>query len=379
MARGNWLCTSTRVGALAVGLCTSCIFRPQLSFLCFSSFWTQDQSPLKGDLANRNVKETHVSVRELLVCCIRAAQMAGATIREEHARAAGIKAYVKTVKAGSRELSAGELDAAGASEVVTRADFRAQLIIMKCLKSRYPQAVVIAEEDENDAQNEAEGLDCASFSCEDIDVGLDIPAGLSRCSWEDLTVWVDPLDGTKEFARGKLESVTVLIGISFKHVPVAGVIHQPFRQSLSGDMQSCTTWGIVGAGVRSTRLGELKPAQAHGKLVAVLSESKKDSEVVLRTLQRLPAGLEILRAGGCGNKLVQVIEQEADFMLQAPGSQRWDSAAGEAILRALGGGLCSLNGEVYQYVRDSSHRNDGGLLAFRNSSLKGYAMPKVST
>ena len=53
-------------------------------------------------------------------------------------------------------------------------------------------------------------------------------------------------------------------------------------------------------------------------------------------------------------------------MLQAPGSQRWDSAAGDAILRALGGGLCSLHGEAYQYAREGSHRNDGGLLAFRN-------------
>ena len=320
-----------------------------------------------------------VSVRELLICCIHAARMAGAAIRDEHTQRAGVKAYVKADTQGKRELSAGELDNAGASQVVTRADFRAQLIIMKCLKANYPQAVVVAEEDENEAQSTAEELDdLASCFSEDIDVDLDVPPDLAECSWDDLTVWVDPLDGTKEFARGNLESATVLIGISFKQVPVAGVIHQPFRQTADGKSGSCTTWGIVGAGVRSTRLGKVCPGPASSKHVAVLSESKKDKDIVVSTLGRLPANTDIQRAGGCGNKLVQVIEQRADFMLQAPGSQRWDSAAGEAILRALGGGLCSLHGETYQYVRDGSHRNDGGLLAFRSSSLLEFAKPTVS-
>ena len=44
----------------------------------------------------------------------------------------------------------------------------------------------------------------------------------------DLTVWVDPLDATKEYTEGHLDHVTVLIGIAFGDDAVAGVIHQPF-------------------------------------------------------------------------------------------------------------------------------------------------------
>ena len=96
------------------------------------------------------------------------------------------------------------------SQVVTQADFEAQLMILKLLKSQYPQATVVAEEDEDEAENEAEELDhCASIPLEEIDVGLDVPLGLAECSWDDLTIWVDPLDGAKEFARGKVESVRV--------------------------------------------------------------------------------------------------------------------------------------------------------------------------
>ena len=50
------------------------------------------------------------------------------------------------------------------------------------------------------------------------------------CAESDVTVWVDPLDGTREFVEGPEHwgSVTVLIGVAVKGVPVAGVIHQPF-------------------------------------------------------------------------------------------------------------------------------------------------------
>ena len=50
------------------------------------------------------------------------------------------------------------------------------------------------------------------------------------CAESDVTVWVDPLDGTREFVEGPEHwgAVTVLIGVAVKGVPVAGVIHQPF-------------------------------------------------------------------------------------------------------------------------------------------------------
>ena len=54
-----------------------------------------------------------------------------------------------------------------------------------------------------------------------------------------LTAWIDPLDGTAEMLDGNLENVTIMIGLS-SHVtqrPIAGFIHQPFY----GD-QGRTIW-----------------------------------------------------------------------------------------------------------------------------------------
>ena len=55
-----------------------------------------------------------------------------------------------------------------------------------------------------------------------------LPSNIQDAKIEDLTVWVDPLDGTKEFTEGYLDHVTVLVGIAIGKKAIGGVIHQPF-------------------------------------------------------------------------------------------------------------------------------------------------------
>ena len=47
---------------------------------------------------------------------------------------------------------------------------------------------------------------------------------------KDAVVWIDPLDGTKDFVDGNLSAVTVLIGLSLKGKSRIGVVHNPFSE-----------------------------------------------------------------------------------------------------------------------------------------------------
>ena len=45
-----------------------------------------------------------------------------------------------------------------------------------------------------------------------------LTTNLKNVKIEDLTVWVDPLDGTKEYTEGYLDHVTVLVGIAVGNI-----------------------------------------------------------------------------------------------------------------------------------------------------------------
>ena len=63
----------------------------------------------------------------------------------------------------------------------------------------------------------------AVASCETTDFGRD-----DRVRVGDVTVFVDPLDGTREFVEGRLEAVTSLVGIAVGGRAVGGAIGLPF-------------------------------------------------------------------------------------------------------------------------------------------------------
>lgn len=60
-----------------------------------------------------------------------------------------------------------------------------------------------------------------------------VPHDLYEVELKDVVLFVDPLDGTREFIKGELEAVTTLIGIAYKGEPIAGVVYQPYGKSSS--------------------------------------------------------------------------------------------------------------------------------------------------
>jgi len=56
-----------------------------------------------------------------------------------------------------------------------------------------------------------------------------IPDDLQSLVVSDISVFIDPLDGTREFVERRLEAVTSLVGVYYRGQAVAGIIGLPFH------------------------------------------------------------------------------------------------------------------------------------------------------
>ena len=84
------------------------------------------------------------------------------------------------------------------------------------LKTAFPKIAVIGEES---GEVELDKVN-TDIIVKDMDQEVlkhfqeKLPEEIKRAKFEDFTIWVDPLDGTKEYTEGFLDHVTVLVGIA---------------------------------------------------------------------------------------------------------------------------------------------------------------------
>lgn len=197
--------------------------------------------------------------------------------------------------------------------------------------------------------------------------GSEIYEEFSTFSTTNAVVWIDPLDGTKDFTMGNLSAVTVLIGLAIDGVPKIGVVHNPFKTN-ENDGRGSTIFGTQEHGAflldfnSSMDKQELLARvpcyispfdleQQFGedhKIKAACSLSHFNA-TMQQTIEQL-APVEICRLGGAGNKVCRIALSEVDSYVQpAPGLGFWDLCGPEAIVRAMGGLCTDFNGKRLLY------------------------------
>ena len=119
----------------------------------------------------------------------------------------------------------GVIDKGGLKNFQTEGDRAVQRLILKTLKTKYPQVTIIGEEDGDDGEAGDEKVFDA-LAPEVMDKKF--PEDLQNVAPERICIWVDPLDGTMEFIDRMLHHVTILIGIAVDGKAISGVVNQPF-------------------------------------------------------------------------------------------------------------------------------------------------------
>lgn len=229
----------------------------------------------------------------------------------------------------------------------TDADVEAERYILDALAAHFPDVPVIAEED-------------TAARAETGESPRDVAAGRAF-------FLVDPLDGTRDFTTGGLE-YTVNIAAIVDGAPVAGAVYAPAIGLL---------W-IGGAHAAATKRAPHEPRPARGDwraihtrkapaggLTALASRRHGDGRTE-DFLARLP--VRERRSASSSVKFCVVAQGEADVYPRFGPTMEWDTAAGDAVLRAAGGIVTDAAGNPFAYgCRHEGHVN-GPFIAWGDCS-----------
>lgn len=190
-------------------------------------------------------------------------------------------------------------------------------------------------------------------------------------------VIVDPLDGTKSYATGDYDCVSILIGIVLDNKPFFGVIGKPFGYTGVTSIldTGCATFyggpminGVYIAGGDAVIPTAIDASAAIEDLPrAVISSSRSKGLVHDFCIHLGEQGLvypEPMLISGAGEKSLRLILQrknEALWFYPKAGTSLWDVAAPDALLRALGGKMSDKFGNDMDYSknRDEAENIDG--------------------
>ncbi len=159
---------------------------------------------------------------------------------------------------------------------------------------------------------------------------------------------VDPLDGTRGFAKGG-DEFTVNIALIENATPIIGVVYAP----ATGELYAGEP-GRALAGKCHPQTGQLLAPLASIKAQTALPPNPR---VVAsdfsgrneRTSEFIAALNGVITHASSSIKFCRVAEGAADFYPRFGDVSEWDAAAGHAILKAAGGDIMLLDGSPLRY------------------------------
>ena len=268
---------------------------------------------------------------------------------------------------------------------VTIADYGSQAIICKLIKDRFPEDVIIAEEDSGELRNPANTriLEQVTRYVNEV---MPESSSAEVCDWIDVSsqhpkdrFWaVDPIDGTKGFLRG--DQYAIALALVEGGVVKLGLLACP---NLHVDInypdgpRGCLFVGLRGKGaVQLDRWGKHKTPLSVSKISdpseAFFTESVEmdhaDHELHERVARKLNITKPPLRVDS-QVKYGLVARGEAILYLRIPAlSERtyqekvWDHAAGTIITEEAGGKITDAHGKPLDFSCGIKMVNNYGIV-----------------
>jgi 3'(2'), 5'-bisphosphate nucleotidase len=211
---------------------------------------------------------------------------------------------------------------------VTQADREAEAFILGILRRIAPDVPIVAEE-EFEAGNYPDHETLTGF-------------------------WlVDALDGTKSFLKGRLD-YTVNIAFVNDGKPVFGFVYAPARDELFvGDVFNSQARLLT---KRATVSKVIKVRDVPEQGITVVASKHHSDPDKIRDFLKGQHVKETLLAGS-SMKFCSIAAGRADLYPRFGPTCEWDTAAGDAVLRAAGGMVTTLDREPFVYGKQADFKN----------------------
>ena len=209
----------------------------------------------------------------------------------------------------------------GAFDLVTEADESAERMITAAIRAHSPDTIVIGEE---------------AVSAN--------PALLDQRFEDRVVIYVDPVDGTANFAGG-LPLFAVMAAVVQNGEPVAGVIYDPMGDDFLMAEKGCGTWQVFPDGRRiRMRFADPVPLSEMGGLASTAFLPEEQRRVVMANL----AKVKMLANYRCaGHEYRYAAGGNVHFMMYAK-LMPWDHVAGALMMREAGAHVARFDGSAYR-------------------------------
>jgi myo-inositol-1(or 4)-monophosphatase len=214
----------------------------------------------------------------------------------------------------------------GEFDIVTEADRASEKFILERLHSHFPSHTIVAEESGKHD-------------------------GSSEFRW-----YVDPLDGTTNFAHG-FPIFNVTLGLARGGEMIAGVVYDPVRQELF------TAERGAGAQLNGRRI-RVSPTKSLSDSLASTGfpSRKRHSNINIHFYYQLAMATHgVRRTGSAAIDLAWVASGRLDFFWEF-GLNPWDMAAGILLVKEAGGRITDMDGAPHVIGTSKHLLADNGLL-----------------
>jgi 3'(2'),5'-bisphosphate nucleotidase len=206
--------------------------------------------------------------------------------------------------------------------LVTNADHAADQIIRDGLKKHFPSHAVLTEESGLHGDPNAE------------------------------YVWVvDPLDGTRAFARG-IAGFSVMIGLLRRGKPVAGVVMDPWEGHVYDAEEGHGAFHMLNGQRTTIRVSD----RQDWKTMPLVTSTGFPDAITAKVKEKLPCPW-LPAINSVGIKVGLLVRQVADIYLNHHTVHYWDTVAPQIILEEAGGVFTLSDGKPLTYNLSSNLRH----------------------